>query len=81
MASSWVNDNNVEYSPNWTWKQNKQFEVALAIHDEETPDRWKKIAEAVDGKSVEEIKIHYKILVEAITNIECGNVPISEYKS
>ncbi|MCI19763.1 protein RADIALIS-like 6-like [Trifolium medium] len=80
MASSSEYDN-IEYTPNWTRKQNKQFEVALTIHREDTPDKWEKIAEAVDGKSAEEVKIHYEILVEMIKDIESGKVPIPDYKS
>ncbi|CAJ2642182.1 protein RADIALIS-like 6-like [Trifolium pratense] len=82
MASS-SEYGNIEYTPNWTRKQNKQFEVALTIHREDTPDKWdwEKIAEAVDGKSVEEVQIHYEKLVEDIMNIESGNVPIPDYKS
>ena len=66
---------------NWTWRQNKQFEDALAVYDEDTADRWDKVASMVDGKSPEEVKAHYDILVEDLERIEAGLVPIPNYKS
>ncbi|XP_057470006.1 protein RADIALIS-like 5 [Actinidia eriantha] len=54
----------------WTAKQNKQFEEALAFFDKDTPDRWQNVAKAVGGKSVEEVKRHYEILVKDIMQIE-----------
>ncbi|XAR61751.1 hypothetical protein NMG60_11016258 [Bertholletia excelsa] len=66
---------------NWTPKQNKQFEEALAFYDKETPDRWQKVARAVAGKSVEEVKRHYEILVNDIMQIESDQVPLPNYRS
>ncbi|KAK8913614.1 Protein RADIALIS-like 6 [Platanthera zijinensis] len=66
---------------NWTPKQNKLFERALAVHDKETPDRWQNVARAVGGKSVEEVKRHYDLLVEDLRHIESGDVPFPTYKS
>lgn len=65
----------------WTPKQNKQFEKALALYDQDTPDRWQKIARAVGGKSAEEVKRHYEILEEDIRHIESGKVPFPNYTS
>ncbi|GFP99649.1 protein radialis-like 1 [Phtheirospermum japonicum] len=62
-------------------KQNKQFEKALAVYDKDTPDRWHNIARAVGGKSVEEVKRHYQVLVEDLNHIESGNVPFPNYRS
>ncbi|MBA0577014.1 hypothetical protein Golob_023922 [Gossypium lobatum] len=58
---------------NWTPKQNKLFENALAIYDKDTPDRWHKLARAVGGKTVEEVKLHYQNLVDDIKQIESGH--------
>ncbi|WJX55575.1 Protein RADIALIS-like 6 [Trifolium repens] len=57
----------------WTARQNKLFEEALAIYDRETPDRWHNVAKVV-GKSVEDVKRHYEILIEDIKRIERGEV-------
>ncbi|XP_024184841.1 protein RADIALIS-like 5 isoform X3 [Rosa chinensis] len=57
-------------SSSWTPKQNKQFEKALALYDKDTPDRWQKVARAVGGKSAEEVKRHYEILIEDVKHIE-----------
>uniref|UniRef100_A0A8R7QTF8 DnaJ homolog subfamily C member 2 n=4 Tax=Triticum TaxID=4564 RepID=A0A8R7QTF8_TRIUA len=58
-------------SSSWTAKQNKIFETALATYDEDTPDRWQKVARAVgDGKSVDEVKRHYEELLKDLHHIE-----------
>ncbi|KAD7479256.1 hypothetical protein E3N88_02392 [Mikania micrantha] len=60
-------------SSTWTPQQNKQFERALAVYDRDTPDRWQKIARAVGGKTAEEVKRHYDVLIEDLRHIESGN--------
>ncbi|CAL5415744.1 unnamed protein product [Camellia sinensis] len=68
-------------SSNWSAKQNKLFENALAIYGHmEAPERWENIARAVGGKSVEEVKRHYEMLVEDVNQIESGQVPLPYYK-
>ncbi|KAF2324577.1 hypothetical protein P3X46_002133 [Hevea brasiliensis] len=67
-------------SSSWTPKQNKLFENALAIYDKETPDRWVNLARAVGGKTVEEVKNHYELLVEDVRQIESGQVPLPNYR-
>ncbi|KAL5752655.1 hypothetical protein ACOSP7_022853 [Xanthoceras sorbifolium] len=68
-------------SPSWTAKQNKQFERALAVYDKDTPDRWHNIAKAVGGKSVEEVKKQYEILLKDVNDIESGRYPFPNYRS
>ncbi|XP_059653800.1 protein RADIALIS-like 1 [Cornus florida] len=68
-------------SGSWTAKQNKDFEKALAVYDRDTPDRWFNITKAVGGKTVEEVKRHYEILVEDVKNIEEDQVPFPKYRS
>lgn len=67
-------------SSTWTAKQNKQFEKALAYYDKDTPDRWQNIAREI-GKSPEEVKRHYDILVEDLKHIESGDIPFPKYRS
>ncbi|XP_023531686.1 protein RADIALIS-like 3 [Cucurbita pepo subsp. pepo] len=62
-------------SASWTAKQNKAFEEALARYDRDTPDRWLNVARAVGGKTEEEVKRHYQLLVEDVKFIESGRVP------
>ncbi|KAL6347835.1 hypothetical protein AAG906_037564 [Vitis piasezkii] len=62
-------------SGSWTPKQNKLFEKALALYDRDTPDRWQNVANAVGGKSAEEVKQHYEILIRDLKHIESGRVP------
>lgn len=64
----------------WTPKQNKLFEKALATYDKDTPDRWHNIARAVGGKTAEEVKRHYEILIEDLKHIESGTVPFPNYR-
>ncbi|MCD7463121.1 hypothetical protein HAX54_049995 [Datura stramonium] len=59
-------------SGSWTAKQNKAFEKALAVYDKETRDRWSNVAKAVGGKTAEEVKRHYEILVQDVFYIETG---------
>ncbi|XP_057971246.1 protein RADIALIS-like 4 [Malania oleifera] len=79
MASNTSNSTR-RSSSSWTPEQNKRFEDALAKYDDHTPDRWKKIANAVGGKSVEEVKRHFEILMEDIKNIESGKITF-DYES
>ncbi|XP_042500919.1 protein RADIALIS-like 3 [Macadamia integrifolia] len=65
----------------WTRKQNKLFEEALAKFDKDTPDRWQNVARAVGGKSAEEVKRHYEILIEDLKKIESDQIPYPIYKS
>lgn len=81
MASSSLSKKKQASDSSWTPKQNKLFEKALAKYDKETPDRWQNVAKAVGGKSAEEVKRHYEILLEDLRHIESGHVPIPNYKS
>ncbi|KAK4792654.1 hypothetical protein SAY86_023089 [Trapa natans] len=48
----------------WTSSENKMFERALAVHDEDNPDRWHRVAALIPGKTVADV-----------SNIEAGLVP------
>ncbi|KAL8171995.1 hypothetical protein V2J09_023799 [Rumex salicifolius] len=65
----------------WTPKENKQFEKALALYDKDTPERWHNVAKAVGGKSPEEVKMHYYILLQDLHRIESGQIPIPNYRN
>ncbi|XP_022762310.1 protein RADIALIS-like 3 [Durio zibethinus] len=78
MASSSLRSTD---SGSWTPKQNKLFEKALALYDKDTPDRWHNVAKAVGGKTAEEVKRHYEILIEDLNHIESGRIPIPNYRS
>ncbi|CAF2067124.1 unnamed protein product [Brassica oleracea var. botrytis] len=78
MASSSVSS---QSSGSWTAKQNKAFEQALATYDQDTPNRWHNVAQVVGGKTTEEVKRHYELLVQDINSIETGHVPFPNYKT
>lgn len=65
----------------WSREQDRQFEKAIATYPEESSDRWEKIAGDVAGKSVEEIKHHYELLVDDVSRIESGFVEVPSYNS
>ncbi|KAJ8770686.1 hypothetical protein K2173_021333 [Erythroxylum novogranatense] len=64
---------------NWTAEKNKRFEMALALYDKETPDRWANIANMVGGTTEEEVKKRYQMLVDDIKLIESGKLPLPDY--
>ncbi|GKV21153.1 hypothetical protein SLEP1_g31160 [Rubroshorea leprosula] len=68
-------------SGSWTAEENKAFEKALAVYDKDTPDRWNNVAKAVGGKTPEEVKRHYELLVEDVKHIESGQVPFPNYRT
>ncbi|XP_075518348.1 protein RADIALIS-like 4 [Primulina tabacum] len=68
-------------STRWTPQENKLFEKALARFDKDTPDRWQNIARAMGGgKSPDEVKRHFEILMEDLRRIESGYVPFPSYR-
>ncbi|KAG6421533.1 hypothetical protein SASPL_118089 [Salvia splendens] len=71
----------ISHSPKWSAQENKAFENALAVFDQDTPNRWVKVALAVGGRTPEEVKRHYDILIEDIKYIESGKVPFPKYRT
>lgn len=65
----------------WSREQDKAFENALATYPEDASDRWEKIAADVPGKTLEEIKDHYELLVDDVNQIESGFIPLPSYSS
>ena len=63
----------------WSREQDKKFEYGLATYPENSEDRWEKIAAGIPGKSVEDVKKHYDLLVDDIERIESGCVPLPCY--
>nr|XP_012569883.1 protein RADIALIS-like 3 [Cicer arietinum] len=59
----------------WSWKENKLFELALALVDERHPERWEMVAAMVGGKkSAGDVEEHYVILLEDLELIESGKL-------
>lgn len=66
----------------WSREQDRAFEDALvAYFKDDSEDCWEKIASDVAGKSVEEVKHHYKLLVDDLDRIESGVVPLPSYST
>ncbi|KAK4354353.1 hypothetical protein RND71_026547 [Anisodus tanguticus] len=64
----------------WSREEEKAFENGIAIHwIEDSKLEWQKIASMVPSKTIEQVKQHYQLLVDDVTAIEAGNVPIPLY--
>ncbi|KAL3824286.1 hypothetical protein ACJIZ3_020315 [Penstemon smallii] len=68
-------------SSEWSREQDKQFEKAIATYTEDSSDRWEKIAADVPGKTVDEIKHHYELLVEDVNLIDSGLLEVPCYNN
>ncbi|KAL9166832.1 hypothetical protein ABFS82_05G056600 [Erythranthe guttata] len=68
-------------SSEWSREQDKQFEKAIVTYPEDTSDRWEKIAAQVAGKSAEDVKHHYELLVDDVNRIESGFIEVPCYNS
>ncbi|KAL5222151.1 hypothetical protein ABZP36_026864 [Zizania latifolia] len=74
--------NNVNVASNWSKRENKLFEEALAYYGEGTPDRWHKVSRAMGGsKTAEEVHRHYEILIDDVDLIKSGRVPFPKYNT
>lgn len=65
----------------WTPEENKRFENALAYFDKDTPDRWHNVASMIPGKTVGDVIKQYRELVEDISDIEAGLIPVPGYSN
>lgn len=74
-------DEAVSSSSSWTREEDKKFENALVTYPEDSSDRWEKIAAKLPGKTAEEIRLHYEILVDDVNRIESGAVELPSYNS
>ena len=82
MSGSRSSSRNVNIDSNWSKRENKLFEEALACYGEGTPDRWHKVARAMGGiKTADEVRRHYEILNDDVTLIESGGVPFPNYNT
>ncbi|GMJ10635.1 DIVARICATA2 [Hibiscus trionum] len=63
----------------WTFVEDKIFEQCLVMFPEGTPDRWQRIAARVPGRSAEEIKQHFDMLLHDVYEIDAGRVQIPDY--
>ena len=67
-------------SDQWTWEENKAFEVALAENWScIEKGEWEKIASSIPGKSIDQIKAQFRQLVDDVAAIEAGQVPFPSY--
>ncbi|KAK4763473.1 hypothetical protein SAY87_012911 [Trapa incisa] len=74
-------DEAVPSSSSWTREEDKKFEHALVTYPEDSSDRWEKIASELPGKTAEDVRLHYEILVDDLNHIESGLVELPSYTS
>ncbi|EYU23843.1 hypothetical protein ABFS83_14G308100 [Erythranthe nasuta] len=78
-SSSWYwEEDKIFRNSYWTREEDKAFENALALYHDD-PNQWEKIAEAVPGKTIEDLKLHYEDLRADVVAIESGDVPLPKY--
>lgn len=81
----WVNHNFVHHSrimkmeegtaDEWSWEENKLFEIALAVVEDSKPNRWETVAAMVGGnKSADDVHNHYVLLLKDLELIESGKL-------
>ncbi|KAL2643561.1 hypothetical protein R1flu_011148 [Riccia fluitans] len=63
----------------WTSEQDNLFEKALALYDEDTPNRWENVAAMVPGKDSADVMKHFELLTEDISSIDAGRVTLPSY--
>ncbi|KAL3617534.1 hypothetical protein CASFOL_037855 [Castilleja foliolosa] len=78
-TSNWLFEENTVTK--WTPEENKRFENALALFDKDTPDRWHNVASLIPGKTVGDVIKQYKELVEDVSDIEAGLIPVPGYSN
>lgn len=72
---------NDDASSAWSWHQDKLFERALVMFsNDESPNRWEKIAVQVPGKSAADVRRHYEDLEHDVLEIESGRVELPSYE-
>ena len=66
----------------WSKKENKLFEEALAYYGEGAPDLFHKVSRAMGGtKTADEVRRHYEILEDDLKLIEARRVPFPKYNT
>lgn len=60
----------------WTWEENKVFEMQWEYL---TKGEWEKVAVLLPTKSIDDIKLHYKHLLEDVELIHSGLIPLPDY--
>eukprot|EP00850_Spirogloea_muscicola_P025933 SM004873S16485 [mRNA] locus=s4873:16:1090:+ [translate_table: standard] len=66
-------------APPWMAAEDKAFEVALAAVPPGEAGRWAKLAARLPGRTPDELRRHYDLLVEDIRRIEAGRIAVPNY--
>ncbi|KAI4374496.1 hypothetical protein MLD38_012483 [Melastoma candidum] len=66
----------------WSRDEDKAFEDAIAAHwvgEEGSEENWDKVASSVPTKTLEDVKVHYQLLVDDVLAIDGGHVEVPDY--
>ncbi|KAF5806000.1 putative transcription factor MYB-HB-like family [Helianthus annuus] len=63
----------------WSRYEDKLFEEALVRYPDDVIGRWQLIANAVPGKTPEQVRAHYEVLVHDLFQIDSGQVELPSY--
>ncbi|KAK1431403.1 hypothetical protein QVD17_07862 [Tagetes erecta] len=63
----------------WTRYEDKLFEDALVMYPDDVINRWQKIADSVPGKTADQVRAHYEVLVHDLLQIDSGQVELPSY--
>ncbi|KAI4385780.1 hypothetical protein MLD38_003774 [Melastoma candidum] len=73
-------DSHMLCPPPWSRQEDKVFEEGLVVFsDEDVPDKWFRIAGMLPGRSADEVRDHYELLVRDLEEIESGRVAPPSY--
>ncbi|XP_073002768.1 transcription factor DIVARICATA-like [Typha latifolia] len=79
LIRSWSYWKNSMAFSSWSKREDKQFENALVIYPDGTPNRWSLIADQVPGRTQGEVWERYRTLLADLEMIEKGAVEIPPY--
>lgn len=63
----------------WSWIEDKIFEDALVKFPEGVVNRWRRIAQCLPGKSLDDVIAHYEALLYDVGQIDSGRVELPSY--
>ncbi|KAG6572042.1 Transcription factor RADIALIS, partial [Cucurbita argyrosperma subsp. sororia] len=62
----------------WTARENKAFEKALAVFDQDTPERWVNVAKAIGGKTEDEKLYEIVLMNKVVRNMKINGAKLMQ---
>ncbi|XP_073020716.1 transcription factor DIVARICATA-like [Primulina eburnea] len=67
------------HSVAWDWREDKIFENCLVEIPDYVENRWQLIAQRIPGKSAEDVRVHYEVLLFDLGQIHAGMIEPPSY--